>query len=221
MIDFFTQSYHLQVWVVVAGLLVGMLAHVFVSPLKYVVTIVHEFGHALVARLTFGKVYRMRINHDSSGSTEVKTGVSGFFATLSGYPMPFLLALLLSFLIKWGRPQLTFVFLILIGFYILFHLRNAWGFFSVIVVMLVSVLAILYATAFVNFALTAFLIMILVMGGMKDIFVLFLHYHGVSDADILSQQLRGFHAMIWKIFFFLVACFITLEIIRIFWELLV
>ena len=80
--------------IILLGLICGLLIAIFLYPLlRILVTLLHEFGHALAAKITFGKVYRIHLNHDSSGLTQTSGGGRSFFVLLLSNAFTFWLSL--------------------------------------------------------------------------------------------------------------------------------
>ena len=66
--------------IIALGLLGGLLAVLFTYRyLAILITLLHEFGHAFMAKVTFGKVYKIHLNPDTSGVTETTGGWRSLF----------------------------------------------------------------------------------------------------------------------------------------------
>ena len=98
-------------------------------------TLIHESGHAFMALLLSGKVYRIDLFSDTSGSalTATKNGFSRFLVSLAGYPSSALFAYLCFYFIE--QKASNYVVYLLIGIAVLnliFYVRNAYGIFWLI-----------------------------------------------------------------------------------------
>ncbi|MCZ8514228.1 M50 family metallopeptidase [Paenibacillus filicis] len=69
--------------------------------LSLINTIVHEWGHASFALLTGGKVYKIKLNTDTSGFalTGTRGWIGRFFTVISGYPFSALFPCFMIYLI--------------------------------------------------------------------------------------------------------------------------
>ena len=95
-------------------------------------TLFHESGHALVALLTSGKVLKIELFQDTSGTTltQSKSKISQFLTSLAGYPFSSIGSFVLFYLIK--SENYLWVFIIF-GVFTLLNLilwvRNWYGIF--------------------------------------------------------------------------------------------
>lgn len=125
-------------------------------------TIPHELGHAIVAILLGKKLTAININQDSSGDTRTtefkpRNGllsfitapfrwIRGILVSFAGYPAPFALSLLMTWL--WGQDMakiaLLVVFVLLA--FTLIHSRNLFGFLMIILGMAITGVIIWLAT---------------------------------------------------------------------------
>ncbi len=102
---------------------------------RVVNTLIHESAHAFMALILSGKVHRIDLFSDTSGSalTATKNGFSRFLVSLAGYPSSALFAYLCFYLIE--QKVENYVVYILIGIAVLnliFYVRNAYGIFWLI-----------------------------------------------------------------------------------------
>lgn len=104
-------------------------------------TLVHEFGHVLVALLTGGKVTKVELFSDVSGTTQtINSGkFGGILTALSGYPFASLFALLTAWLIHINHPK--WVVIILMAFALIsliFYVRNIYGFIWLVAFLFIA-----------------------------------------------------------------------------------
>ncbi|MCX6230885.1 MAG: M50 family metallopeptidase [Bacteroidetes bacterium] len=109
---------------------------------RVVNTLIHESGHAIMALLLSGKVHRIDLFSDTSGSalTATKNGFSRFLVSLAGYPTSALFAFLCFYLIEQNSG--IYVVYIITGIAILnliLYVRNAYGIFWLISFIAIAV----------------------------------------------------------------------------------
>ncbi|MFZ4399207.1 MAG: M50 family metallopeptidase [Bacteroidales bacterium] len=112
---------------------------------RVVNTLIHESGHALMALLLSGKVYRIDLMSDTSGSalTATKNGFSSFLVSLAGYPASALFAYFCFYCIE--QKAANYVVYILTGIAFLnliFYIRNAYGVFWILIFVAIAVMII-------------------------------------------------------------------------------
>jgi hypothetical protein len=112
---------------------------------RVVNTLVHESGHAFMALILSGKVHRIDLFSDTSGSalTATKNGFSRFLVSLAGYPASALFAYLCFYCIE--QKEAIYVVYMLAGIAIInliFYVRNAYGIFWLISFIGIAVLVI-------------------------------------------------------------------------------
>lgn len=114
---------------------------------RFVLTLVHEAGHAVVALLTGRRLHGILLHSDTSGVTVSRgkrTGPGMVLTTLAGYPAPALLGLAFSGLIAADLLSMVLLTAALLVMGVLVMVRNAAG-----VVIVVSAAAVLAGVAFV------------------------------------------------------------------------
>ncbi|MDI2032884.1 M50 family metallopeptidase [Saccharopolyspora sp. TS4A08] len=126
----------------VAALIAGVIALVLVLhrgtwlPLRNVVTIAHEGGHAVVALLSGRKLNGIRLHSDTSGltvSTGRAHGPGMVFTLVAGYPAVSLLGLAGAWLVTSDRESWMLWGCIVLLALMLLAVRNAYGVLSVVV----------------------------------------------------------------------------------------
>ncbi|GAB3682225.1 M50 family metallopeptidase [Saccharopolyspora tripterygii] len=125
----------------VAALIAGLVALVVVLnratwlPLRNVVTIAHEGGHAVVALVSGRKLNGIRLHSDTSGltvSTGRAHGPGMVFTLLAGYPAVSLLGLGGAWLVTADRERWMLWGCIVLLALLLLAVRNAFGVLSVL-----------------------------------------------------------------------------------------
>lgn len=199
-----------------ASLVAGLLALVLVLnraswlPLRNVVTIAHEGGHAVVALLSGRKLNGIRLHSDTSGLT-VSTGKSHgpgmVFTLLAGYPAVSLLGLGGAWLVNadLARQMLWGGIALLVA--VLLAVRNAFGVVSVLVTGGALFLVSWFATPAWQALCGALLCWFLLVGGLRPISELSRkrarRRAGDSDADQLAR-LTGMPGGAWLFIWFVV-----------------
>lgn len=201
-------------WLVV---LTGLAALVAVGPRpvwllsRNAITIAHEGGHGLLAKLTGRRLDGIRLHSDTSGvtvSSGKPTGLGMILTAAAGYTAPSLLGLggaaLLSAhritLLLWVATALLLAMLVMI--------RNAYGLLTVVLTGAAFVLVSWLAPSEVQAVFAYAVVWFLLLGGVRPVFELQAkRRHGGapdSDADQLGR-LTHVPALVWLLFFHAVA----------------
>lgn len=98
-------------------------------------TLIHEVGHALAAKLTFGKVEKIELFANTEGTawSSSRFWIGRVITSLAGYPTASATGFLLLYLIY--NQKYLYVLIILLSFLIIsfiFWIRNLYGLFWVI-----------------------------------------------------------------------------------------
>jgi len=179
--------------------------------LRTVNTLIHETGHALAAILVSGRVIRINIFNDTSGTTltQAKSKASNFFVAIAGYPFSSLAALSMFFMIFHGFDELALYILlgIAISALILF-VRNrqgiVWLIFFILItgsILLVNHKAIILFTAIAYST-------ILLADSVSSVFqLLIINIKKPKQAGDSSnlQKLTKIPSIIWSIIFLLIS----------------
>ena len=170
----------------------------------YVSTIVHEFGHAFMAKLTGEKVAGFKLNYDTSGETLVYlTGrrIPSMLIGLSGYPAPVILGVF-GFLTVFYEMSYLFVgIMFIVGLSVAVLIRN---FFSIIPVFII------WGFLFVSLIFGEVVVAVTVLGlsgvlvfyGLKDLYVLYVVNPPAGDAHALYEK-TGLYSKAWIVVMFL------------------
>lgn len=171
----------------------------------YVSTIVHEFGHAVVAKVLGEKVAGFKLNYDTSGETLVFTTgrrVTTLLVGLAGYPAPIIFGVFGGLTVFYGMPYLFLIMFFIIGLIIAVLIRN---FFAVIPVFIV------WGTIFISMIvgevavtiLTVVFSSILMFFGAKDLLHLWRVNPPYGDAHMLSVQ-TNLNSKTWMMVMFVI-----------------
>lgn len=160
------------------ALILAVLGLVLVSyrttwrPLRNVVTIAHEGGHAVVALLGGRKLNGIRLHSDTSGltvSTGRATGPGMVCTLLAGYPTVSLLGLGGAWLVTSGRTWLMLWITLGLLAAMLLALRNAFG-VGLVVITGAAVFAVAWFTApYVQALCCTLLSWFLLFGGVRPL----------------------------------------------------
>lgn len=185
-------------------------------------TLIHENGHAIVALLTMGKIRKIELFADTSGSTITMTNnrISRFLTSLAGYPASAGAAFLLYFLLK---QQQEFTILISIGALIAINLllfvRNTYG-----IIWLISFGGLLYFLFYMDNPLAMrtaviFFAGILFWGSLLSpaylIVMAWRFPKNAGDATNLNK-LTGIPSFLWSVLFFVSSLWIAWFTIQLF-----
>lgn len=123
-------------WVVLGTAAVALALVVLAWPVvRLPVTICHEAGHALVARLAGRKLSGIRVHADTSGLTTSKgrpTGPGMMLTLAAGYPAASLVGLGVAALTASGRSPLALWLLVVLLALTLTQVRNIYGILAVL-----------------------------------------------------------------------------------------
>ena len=199
----------------VAALIAGLIALVLVLnrgtwlPLRNVVTIAHEGGHAVVALLSGRKLNGIRLHSDTSGltvSTGRAHGPGMVFTLLAGYPSVSLLGLGGAWLVTADRERWMLWGCIVLLALLLLAVRNAFGVLSVLVTGGAIGAVSWLASPSWQALCAALLCWFLLIGGIRPISELGRKRRrgraGDSDADQLAR-LTGVAGGVWMFLWFL------------------
>lgn len=175
----------------------------------HLVTLAHEYGHAVVGLLTNANVRKIKIRWDSSGETatvrrSTLLPIGSTLTTLAGYPAPVIFgALLVSSIDEAWAHTLMWV-LTGLGLFFLLFIRNLFGLLMALLwIALFGYLAILQSPYVVEICLWVGLLFL--AGGIRDLVGLFIMWlrkdaEG-SDLSILKEatgipQLMSYFIMV-------------------------
>jgi hypothetical protein len=200
----------------VAALIAGVIALTLVLnrgtwlPLRNVVTIAHEGGHAVVALLSGRKLNGIRLHSDTSGltvSTGRAHGPGMVFTLLAGYPAVSLLGLGGAWLVTSDRARWMLWGCIALLVLVLLAVRNAYGVLSVVVTGGALAAVSWLASPPWQALCAALLCWFLLIGGLRPLNELGRKRRrgraGDSDADQLAR-LTGIGGGAWMFLWFLI-----------------
>lgn len=176
---------------------------------RNIITVAHEGGHALIAKLTFRQVSGIKLNANTSGVTITKGkqyGIGAILTTVAGYIAPALLALGMSYLLSLGYIRLTLLIVGILLILMLIMIRNIWG----LLIVAPLVFGAYYAygqTEVLQLAVLTFLTVFLIVGSLKPIIELYIQRYRGGDRNNDADQLRRLTLLpyhFWILFFLIV-----------------
>ncbi|MBC9705798.1 MAG: M50 family metallopeptidase [Enterococcus sp.] len=164
----------------------------------HLVTLSHEYGHAVVGLFTNAHVRKIKIRWDSSGETatirrSTLLPIGSTLTTLAGYPAPIILGSLLISSIDESWHNILMWVLTGLGLFFLLFIRNFFG----LVMALLWIAFFGYLAIFQSPYSTELILwggIFFVVGGVRDLFGLFrmwlLKEAEGSDLSILKEATR-------------------------------
>ena len=180
---------------------------------------VHETGHALIVLLFSGKVYKIELFADLSGTTvsSTKSRISRIIVSLTGYLFSVLMAWVMFYLLYHQQQRAVIIlFTSMSLFCLVFFVRNIYGVIWLLAFTVLNMAA-LYFLSYEMIYWIAFVFSVLLLGDALAS-VLFLLWLSIrtprksGDAHSL-RQLTGIHEAVWALIFVAFALWITYDII--------
>jgi len=140
--------------------------------LRFVVTIAHEGGHALVAVLTGRELAGIRLHSDSSGVTLSRGRPSGpgmVFTAMSGYPAPSLIGAGFAALVGFNHVNVMLWVTVVLLVLLLTQIRNAFGLLTVVGTGAAAVAVIVWGTPRVALGFACAVTWLLLVGGLRAV----------------------------------------------------
>ncbi|MCI1865752.1 MAG: M50 family metallopeptidase [Bifidobacterium sp.] len=189
-------------------------AAVLVTPLwritRNIITIAHEGGHALVAKMSGRTLEGVHLNSDTSGltvSSGKRDGCGLALTRFAGYASPPLWGLLCAFLVSRGYSTGALWLLVVLLALMLVRVRNPFGVFVVVVLTAAVIGLSWWANTEIRSETACCLAWFLIFGSIRPLLEL-MHQRGSgqssdSDADQLAQG--GIPAWVWMALWLLMA----------------
>lgn len=121
--------------------------------LRVLNTLIHESSHALIALVTNGTVYKIRLKPDTSGEaiTAHSSFISKFLVALAGYPLTALAALGIYWCVSNNNFRLLFILFCVIAILnLLLWVRNSFGIIWLIVFILGNITLLYFQNPLAN-----------------------------------------------------------------------
>ena len=169
-------------------------------------TMIHEFGHAVVTLLLSGRVLRIELNADHSGTTYsyLSSGWSSVLVSLSGYTIASIFAVLLFYGYA-KRKQAAGLILItlLAAVNLLFFVRNSYGVWWLVIFMALNIVFYFLEES--------------VVGPLTLAITSLTHPRQAGDAANLAHM-TVLPAIAWSVLFLLFALWCTTQSLTLFWR---
>lgn len=203
-----------ETWVVLLGV-VAVLVAVFVYPVwqatRNAVTIVHEMGHVVVARLCGRTVSGIKLHTDTSGVAVTRGrphGLGMLLTALAGYPAPGVVGVALVGCAVTGHAGAALLALVLLLALALLLVRNLWGLLMVAGSLMGSGIVLWHGDPQEMTALVLILGIFLAVGSLRASWGLCVaHLRGAleqSDAISAAKASRVLPAGLWLGYFLVV-----------------
>ena len=184
----------------------ALLAVVFAwRPVRTLVTICHESGHAIVAVLVGRRLSGVRVHSDTSGLTVSRGRPKGpgMVATLfAGYTAPAVVGLGLAGLTGTGHASGVLWLLVLLAIVLLVWIRNLYGALVVIAAAVAVALVTWYAPAFTLGWIATGLAWVFLWAAPRPVLELLRRHSPGSDAAQLAA-LTHVHRYVWGLLWLL------------------
>lgn len=178
-------------------------------------TAIHEFGHAIVALIMQGKVHKIELMRDTSGSTvtQCPTTFGNILVSLAGYPFAAFAGWFLCYLNEVGYQQgLMLGLSILMMAMLIFWIRNWYGLIWIVLFcalngwliytgnpQYINIAALFYAIVVMIEAISSTLILVVL--SIKD-------GHSAGDATNLAK-FTHIPAFFWALLFLAFSCWMA------------
>ena len=190
--------------------------------LRVVHTLVHEWGHAIVAMLSSGDVQSIELfsNTEGTATTRSSSKFSQFFQAMAGYPIASLAAYLFFYWIGIGRAIIPLYVILALGLVCLvLFIRNIYGVFW-LVTFCALLFYLIYRNVLIEEHIAAVIISSLIL---IDSFIYPFHLLIIAirnpgqagDAKNLAT-LTHIPSVIWALVFVVISCFITYKTVLMF-----
>ena len=205
MMSLFSQPYYLYGYI--AMVFVAMRIPYFGIIIRVFNTLIHESAHASMALLTSGKILKIELQNDTSGSTlsVAKSKRSQFLVAIVGYPV----AAAAGYLLFWAivhafNVYALYTMLFLTSFVLLFYVRNFFGIlWSLIFISILAFILWLNQSKVIDFTVFT-LAVVLAVEAIYSSFTLFViaieNPSEAGDAKLLSS-ITKLPAFFWALIF--------------------
>ena len=181
-------------------------------------TVLHEFGHALIALFFQGEVQKIEISGDTSGSTTTRmhSKFGNILVSLAGYPFASAAAYLSFHLLNLNLQTAYIIGLSILFFFILIlFVRNKYGWFWILAFCAINIAVIHYGTADIIDYVSLFYATTITTESVASAFILL--YLSITQPDNAGdatnlKKFTGIPAFIWSLLFVAVAIFVCYTI---------
>lgn len=178
-------------------------------------TLYHELGHAFTTLLFKGKVHKIILNTDTSGSatTSVKSGFGKFFVAISGYIFAVLCGAGFFYLIKHSfEIYVIYITMGMAAVNLFFYVRNTYGIVWTISFMVLSIVILNFKINMLTYGFSILISSIIisdsVVSGLQLIYLSFKSPGNSGDAKLLSS-ITKIPPIIWALLIFAFIAYIV------------
>jgi hypothetical protein len=140
---------------------------------RYLVTVLHELGHAIIA-MCFGRIIvGMRLHKDSSGATRILgpkgRPISDAIISFAGYPGPAAVATALAVAVRFGREDAALAILGIVFLAMALRISNLWGALELILGIAITFAVVAWFPFELNSAIVFLIAVIAIAGSLRSI----------------------------------------------------
>lgn len=186
------------------------------SYLALINTLFHEFGHALVSLLTFGRIEKIELFRSTEGTawTANRFWIGRVLTSAAGYPFASSISLLFLYLIKEGNYLYVFIILsFVVLFSLIFWIRNFYGFLWSISSLSLLYLLLIYGNQFFIETTLMLITSLILVESVKSAWTImklsFKTPLDAGDATNLWRSILFIPPQVWGVIFFLQSAIIA------------
>lgn len=193
------------------------------SKVRFLVTLIHEFGHAFVGLTVGAGLQGIRIHHDSSGeaTTYRRKGLLGWLTskitTYVGYPAPGVFALLMILAVTFGLSSAVFLASTFMFLFFLLFMRNLRGLGLALLGSSFSMASFWFLPPIAQACILIPVSLFLIAGGAKSVYELWKHHQigdtENSDVQALTLGVEPFKSLVFISYFFIYAASFVLAVL--------
>lgn len=176
-------------------------------------TVIHESGHAFAGLLLSGKLSRIELFADTSGTATIatKSKFYNFLISIAGYPVSSIVAYLFFRLIKYEHYDfILYVLAFLVIVNIIFFVRNKYGIFWLVTFAVILFLLFYYGNPFTKYCFTVFFACVIMTDSIvSSLIVLSLSFRDSKKSGDAAnlKVITHIPAFFWALFFTVQALF--------------
>ncbi|ASK64267.1 hypothetical protein CFK37_02480 [Virgibacillus phasianinus] len=176
-------------------------------------TLIHEMGHSLIAIITGGKVESISLFSNTEGTTlsSYQFWIGGFLTSLAGYVFSSFMAFLFMILIyKRKSGYVLSILLIILVIGLLFWVRNPFGLFWIITIIIGFSIVLVKGSKTVLEYLALFITSLLLVESVTSAFeIMYLGFISPSNAGDATNlaKVTFIPTLLWGVLFFIQSLF--------------
>jgi len=169
-------------------------------------TLFHELGHAFTTIIFKGKVHKITLNSDTSGSatTSVKSSFGRFLVAISGYTFAVVCGAIFFYLIKQSYEKfVVYITMIMALLNLFFFVRNTYGVVWTISFIVLCLIVLNYNIIMLNYGFAILISLIILsdsfISGVQLVYITAKNSNASGDAKLLSN-ITKIHPLFWALF---------------------